>query len=154
MDSLSTEEGLIYLLDKPYIERSLAIESLGLFPEEKNFDKKPKRKEGYYNIGWSNQLHKIISRKTIDSSQVEEFKEIAKQELRLDADWMLCGHSPAYAIELFSNDMLYYKTSFCFECDTWINEVAGEYVRLRLLEKQLFSWLNNIIPLPLGYGEA
>jgi len=143
----SQETGIIYLLDAPYKEESthsLDLDSL-LTPKPKNTALR--QKKGYYNVGWSDQLHRIISQKEITKEEVAEFKKIAQSDLLLDADWMLCGHQPAYAIELFSDDLLYFKTSFCFECDTWINEAQGEFVRLRLNNTKLFDWINNIIPL-------
>lgn len=148
MESLSKEMGVVYLLDKPYKDESIDsidLESL-LTPKPKGVVLK--QKEGYYNVGWSNQLHRIISKKSISADEVARFKAISKADLLLDVNWMLCGHQPAYAIELFSDDLLYFKTSFCFDCDTWINEVQGEFIRLHLNNTKLLDWLNSIIPLP------
>lgn len=143
----SQETGIVYLLDVPYKDKSthpLDLDSL-LTPKPKGAALR--QKKGYYNVGWSDQLHPIISQQEIAEEEVTEFKKIAQSDLLLDVDWMLCGHQPAYAIELYSNDLLYFKTSFCFDCDTWVNEIQGEFVRLRLNNTKLFDWLNNIIPL-------
>lgn len=148
MNNLSRETGIIYLLEDAPNQRestsSLEVDTL-LTP---NIEKQPlKQKNGYYNVGWNNHLHRIISKKNITANDVSHFKELAKTSLQLDMNWMLCGHQPVYAIELFSDDVLYFKTSFCFDCDTWINEIQGEFVRLSLRNAGLLDWLNSIIPL-------
>ncbi|WP_444930691.1 hypothetical protein ACJJIF_02610 [Microbulbifer sp. SSSA002] len=155
MIGFGNEKGIVYLLDKPFIEEKLDFSNLNLWPtESKEVETKLREKEGYYNVGWSNQLHRIITKQAINSEQVNQFKKIAKTDLFLDVDWMLCGHYPPYAIELYSGDLLYFKTSLCFQCDNWINEVQGKFVRLRLFNNHLFDWFNKVIPLPDGYSEA
>ena len=148
MDNLSKETGVIYLLeevaDKEEVKIPLDLDAL-FTP---NVEKQPlKQKKGYYNVGWNNHLHRIISQKNITENEISHFKKLSKTNLLLDMNWMLCGHQPAYAIELFSDDILYFSTSFCFECDTWINEIQGEFVRLSLKNAGLLDWLNSIVPL-------
>lgn len=80
-------------------------------------------------------------------NEATHFKELLKTDLLLVMNWGLCDHQPVYSIELFNDNILYFNTYFCFECDAWVNEIQREFVRLSLRYAGLLNWLNSIIPL-------
>ena len=103
-----------------------------------------------FDSGWGNYKNEIYEKIIINSAQVEELEKLVKNAIKISLDEQLCGHTPPYAIELIDYNNTYFKTSFCFECDNWVQFCNGKYhlLELDLQNGQLlFEWFQKLLPL-------
>lgn len=86
----------------------------------------------------------IIASRTLSKSEARDLWVLLNEELEDNANVPFCGHSPAYAIELYRGDKLVSSTSVCGLCMTWARK--GEFKRLK--GKKSLGMLEKLISLP------
>lgn len=86
----------------------------------------------------------IIASRTLTKSEARALWVLLDEELSDDTDVPFCGHSPAYAIQLFRGDKLVSSTSVCGLCMTWARK--GEFKKLK--GKKSLAALEKLIALP------